>query len=204
MSRVLFLYSGEGTKHSESSSRLLKKTESWVKIGRFLGSEFDIDLESLWRDHVGSHRSPESPLLTVICEICQAELWKRWGFVPDVVLGHSIGELSAAYEAGFYSLEEILKLTYEIGVIASKIEGTMMHGSLSDDEMAEIGDGVTVSSVNFVDGEKKHVTVSGSKKGIEAFASLHPDFIEMRPPHPWHNPAYSSHLEGFSVPATGE
>ena len=201
MSRVLFLYSGEGTKHSESSFRLVKQTESWTKIEEYLHRELDIELETLWRDHIGSHRSPESPLLTVICEICQAELWKRWGYAPDVVLGHSIGELAAAYEAGFYSLEQILSLTYNIGGIASKLDGAMMHGTLPDGEIAEVdGTAVSVSSVNFVEGEEKHVTISGPKDDIEAFAAQHPDFVEMRPPHPWHNHAYSKYLDGFSSP----
>ena len=37
-------------------------------------------------------------------------LWQSWGIVPDVVLGHSVGEFAAAYCAGVYTLEQALGL----------------------------------------------------------------------------------------------
>ena len=40
-------------------------------------------------------------------------LWRSWGIVPDVVLGHSVGEFAAAYCAGVYTLEQALGLLVE-------------------------------------------------------------------------------------------
>src|SRR5262249_39173199 len=40
-------------------------------------------------------------------------LWRSWGIVPDVVLGHSVGEFAAAYCAGVYTLEQVLGLLAE-------------------------------------------------------------------------------------------
>ena len=40
-------------------------------------------------------------------------LWRSWGIVPDVVLGHSVGEFAAAYCAGVYTLEQALGLIAE-------------------------------------------------------------------------------------------
>lgn len=37
-------------------------------------------------------------------------LWKEWGILPHVVLGHSTGEYAAAYCAGVFSLEDGFKL----------------------------------------------------------------------------------------------
>ena len=42
-----------------------------------------------------------------------AALWQSWGIVPDVVLGHSVGELAAAYCAGVYTLEQALDLVVD-------------------------------------------------------------------------------------------
>src|SRR5260370_13798818 len=40
-------------------------------------------------------------------------LWRSWGVVPDVVLGHSVGEFAAAYCAGVYTLEQAVGLLVE-------------------------------------------------------------------------------------------
>ncbi len=39
-------------------------------------------------------------------EMGLARLWQSWGFEPDVVLGHSVGQYSAACVAGVFSLED--------------------------------------------------------------------------------------------------
>lgn len=48
-------------------------------------------------------------------EMGLAWLWQSWGFEPDVVLGHSVGQYSAACVAGVFSLEDGAKLMAERG-----------------------------------------------------------------------------------------
>src|SRR4030042_554178 len=140
---------------------------------------------------IGQHRCPHSPLLTIICQICLSDLWIRWGHAPDVVIGHSIGELSAAFQAGFYSLEEILRLTLQIGQAAAKLDGVMMHGTLSDRQIEELP--VNLSSLNFRDGAGKHVTVSGYREQMAEVLMDNPGFTQMGPPPPRHHRDSGSH-----------
>ena len=42
-----------------------------------------------------------------------AELWRRWGIVPQCVMGQGVGEYAAACVAGVFSLEDGLKLAVE-------------------------------------------------------------------------------------------
>lgn len=195
MKRVVFLYSGEGTKHEESSYKLIKTTSVWAEFEQILRHEHQIDIEDLWRKEIGSHSCPASALLTVICQICLSAVWKGWGYTPDAVVGHSSGELAAAYEAGFYTLEQIVELANQIGEAAAKLDGGMMHGSVSDEDISNLP--VTVSSRNFYDGEKKHITVSGYPEEMAAVKEKYTDFTEMRPPHPWHHPDYSRFVDGI-------
>jgi acyl transferase domain-containing protein/acyl carrier protein len=48
-------------------------------------------------------------------EIGLARLWQSWGFEPDVVLGHSVGQYSAACVAGVFGLEDGALLIAERG-----------------------------------------------------------------------------------------
>lgn len=44
-------------------------------------------------------------------QVALAALWKSWGIVPDVITGHSLGEMAAAHAAGALSLSELAGLT---------------------------------------------------------------------------------------------
>jgi acyl transferase domain-containing protein len=132
-------------------------------------------------------------LLTVITQICLADLWRRWGYRPDVVMGHSTGELAASYEAGLYNLEDVLVLACQIGEAASHLGGAMAHGIVSDSQEADLP--LYRSSFNFTVDGCKHVTLSGDAKEVENFLRTHSDFIKMRLPHPWHHPDYEPYAK---------
>jgi len=193
MRKVVFLFSGEGTRSSESSFKLLQTSPFWSEIETILQSKLNLSLEEMWHNEQNPHHCPHSPLLTVASEICLADIWKRWGYEPDVVIGHSIGELSAAYLAGFYSLEEILLLTYEIGTVTQKLDGAMLHGTLSDQEIDQLE--ISLSSINFMVDSRTHVTVSCFRDEVAGFLANHPDFLEMKSPHPWHHRGYNDFIK---------
>lgn len=188
MNKVVFLYSGEGTKSSESSLDLIKTSSFWPQIDEILESKFSLSLEKLWLEEKNSHRCPYSPLLTVAAGICLGDIWTGWGYNPDIVIGHSVGELTAAFRAGLYSLEEVLLLSYEIGKIAENIDGTMFHGVLTEGQIEQLE--VSLSSRNFTLESGTHVTVSCTSDQVESFIRNYPYFLQMKPPHPWHHKSY--------------
>ena len=48
-------------------------------------------------------------------EMGLARLWQSWGFEPDVLIGHSVGQYTAACVAGVFSLEDGMLLMAERG-----------------------------------------------------------------------------------------
>lgn len=188
MQKTVFVYSGEGTHGSDTRTRLLKQSPCWSQIEDILDSTLNLDLEQLWDSEIGRHRCPYSPLLTTVSQICLSDIWCRWGYRPDAVIGHSTGELAAAYQAGLYALEDVLLLAYGIGKVAAQLDGVMLHGQLTDAQIADLP--VNLSSYNFTIDGARHVTLSGYADEMDAFLKAHPDFVKMRLPHPWHHPDY--------------
>jgi len=190
MRKVIFLYSGEGTRSRETNFTLAKTSPCWTEINTIVKETLNLSLEEMC-EAADIHRCPHSPLVTVATQICLADIWQCWGYRPDVVIGHSIGELAASYQAGLYNLEEIILLTHRIGTIAGSIDGLMAHGLLSEEEVRSLS--VSLSSRNFRVDDKIHVTISGSKSEIKQFINEHDGFVEMKPPHPWHNAKYENY-----------
>ncbi|PRC45412.1 polyketide synthase, partial [Mycobacterium sp. ITM-2017-0098] len=71
-------------------------------------------------------------------EMGLARLWQSWGFEPDVVLGHSVGQYSAACVAGVFSLEDGALLMAERGrLFGSLPTGGRMVAAFTDAERVE-------------------------------------------------------------------
>ena len=72
------------------------------------------DVESPGSAETLRQTSYAQPALFAV-EMGLARLWQSWGFEPEVVLGHSVGQFSAACIAGVFSLEDGALLMAERG-----------------------------------------------------------------------------------------
>lgn len=62
-----------------------------------------------------------------IIEYALAKLWMSWGTQPAIMVGHSIGEFTAACLAGVFSLEDVLKLVASRGQLMQDLPpGSML------------------------------------------------------------------------------
>ncbi|WP_237572908.1 type I polyketide synthase [Mycolicibacterium lacusdiani] len=71
-------------------------------------------------------------------EMGLARLWQSWGIVPDVVLGHSVGQYAAACVAGVFSLEDGARLMAQRGLLFGSLpEGGRMVAVFADAKQVE-------------------------------------------------------------------
>jgi acyl transferase domain-containing protein len=128
--RILMVFGGQGTQWA-GCGRELYDTEpvfrravdavdaAWpgqagfsLRDACFTASQEDLDEVRL-----------AQPVIFMI-EVALTELLRAWGVSPDGVIGHSAGEVAAAYAAGACSLEEATRLTYHRAVLQQRTAGS--------------------------------------------------------------------------------
>ncbi|QHP89547.1 SDR family NAD(P)-dependent oxidoreductase [Burkholderia glumae] len=114
--RLAFLFAGQGAQRAGMARQLYRDFAPFRDVFDACDgcSEAQGELslaDLLWGDH--QHRLDETrytqPAMFAL-EVALARLWMHWGVVPDVVMGHSIGEYAAACIAGVFSIEDGCRL----------------------------------------------------------------------------------------------
>ncbi len=103
-------------------------------------------------------------LLTI--QVAQARLLMSWGIQPSAMIGHSMGEYTAAHLAGVFTFEEALTLVELRGRLFETLpEGAMLSVPMSEDEIRPLMSAdLSVSVVN----APKMTVVGGPVASIEA------------------------------------
>jgi len=108
-------------------------------------------------------------------QVALTELWKEWGVVPDVVVGHSVGEVAAAYVSGALGLRDALLVSYHRSRLQATTAGTgtMLAVGLSEEEAVQrvlaMNSGQTHVSVAAVNSPSS-VTLAGEAEVLQACA----------------------------------
>ena len=101
-------------------------------------------------------------------------VWKSRGVTPDVVVGHSVGEIAASYSAGLLTLQDAVRLAYHRGKLLSKTSGSgkmlaVLHPPAKVQERlqeSDFGQSLDIAAEN----SPNQVVLSGTNAEIDAFA----------------------------------
>ena len=150
--RLVMVFAGQGTQ--------------WAGCGRALYEAHPVfrrvvdAIEGHWRTHASTSlreacfEAPQEALDEVrlaqpaifMIQCALVELFKTWGVYPDCVVGHSSGEVAAAYACGALSLADATRLVFHRATLQQRVAGSgrMLAIGLDRSGVEELLDGLDV------------------------------------------------------------
>ncbi|GAB2720456.1 type I polyketide synthase [Nocardia thraciensis] len=130
-------------------------------------------------------------------------LLDSWGVRPSLVLGHSIGEITAAQVAGVLSLAEAGRVVGARARLMAELPtgGAMASIGVSEAQLGELPEGVAVAAVN----APGSVVVSGPAAAVALLEQRWGDRQprRLRVSHAFHSAAMDPVLDGFAAGIAG-
>ena len=180
---IAFVFTGQGAQWPQMGKELIEEFPSFRRsiqemdaVLQGLPEEPSWTLQQALLDpaetsHIG-HVTRSQPVCTAI-QIAYVQLLARWGVAPVGVIGHSSGEIGAAYAAGRLTAAQAIVIAYYRGFVVGQssnpTSGAMMAAGLSKEiadseiEKLDLVGVVKVACVN----SPESITMSGDASGIE-------------------------------------
>ncbi|WP_394848507.1 SDR family NAD(P)-dependent oxidoreductase [Pendulispora brunnea] len=175
--RRVFVFPGQGSQWADMGKSLLETSEVFraqlEACARALAPHVDWSLLAVLRGEPGAPSLERvdvvQPVLFAVM-VSLAALWQSAGVVPDAVVGHSQGEIAAAYVAGALSLEDAAKVvalrSRALGRLAG--QGAMAAVELGSSELgprlARFGARLSIAAIN----GPRSCVVSGEPEAMES------------------------------------
>lgn len=180
-----FVFTGQGSQYSEAGKALLQNNDSFRETIRQLDAvlrSLPVDTRPSWTMEQTLLDPPECSKISLVSRsqpVCTAiqiglvRLLREWGISPSSVVGHSSGEIAAAYAAGFLNSTEAVLAAYFRGFAVEKLVargGAMVAAGMGPEAaeqlLLELGlqDKVCIACIN----SPSSVTFSGLRDAAES------------------------------------
>ncbi|ETS76597.1 hypothetical protein PFICI_11984 [Pestalotiopsis fici W106-1] len=146
---IAFVFTGQGAQYAGMGLELLhypifaKSLQKSDEIFNSLGSEWSLLVDAIKDQEKIATPEYSQPLCTAL-QIALVDLLRSFNILPAAVVGHSSGEIAAAYTSGALSHHDTCKVAYLRGKLAGQLArqlhisgtpGAMLSANLSEDEV---------------------------------------------------------------------
>ena len=173
--KTVFVFPGQGAQWLGMGQELYGRYPEFARAFDEAAGALDPVLrlplrQVMWGDDAALLESTEfaQPALFAV-EVALAALLAHWGVAPDVVTGHSVGEITAAYVAGVLSLSDAAKVVAGRGRLMAALPtgGTMIAVAAGEADVSPLlTQQVDLAAVN----GPNAVVISGADAAVTAVA----------------------------------
>jgi len=179
--QVVFVFPGQGSQWLGMGQTLLQEeprfAEALTTCDQAIQKEAGFSvLAELMADATASRLQQVDVVQPVLfaMSVALAALWRSWGITPDVVVGHSLGEIAAAHVAGALSLQDAAAVICRRSRLLRQIsgQGEMALVDLSADETAALLVGLEDRLSIAVSNGPRATVISGDPGALSMVLSL--------------------------------
>ncbi|EGC34321.1 hypothetical protein DICPUDRAFT_48394, partial [Dictyostelium purpureum] len=142
---TVFVFCGQGSQYNRMALELYENEtifKQWVdkfdnELFKYYGYSVLQKLRSIDDNDTKSvHDHTIAQPSNIMIQVSLFELYKHWGIRSDLIVGHSLGEISASYCSGMIDFETLCYLVYHRSVAQNKTTGTgrMLSVNISAEE----------------------------------------------------------------------